>query len=153
MRLCVILTLIFWLSACDPAEPPTLSQIEIMAPGLEIEIDGRGNGRFRQTSGDRRGRFLLSADQLSELRNRTEPFRRSRDARSSSEMQALVLKNHCDGHYVTDQGGITIRWIGPSIDQFYSIDYGCDPERHVARNAELRALLAVLPVPEPDILP
>jgi hypothetical protein len=73
---------------------------------------------------------------------------------TGEEIREYALRGgRCDGYYVTDNGGISFRWIGASVDQFYSVDYGCERDRYAARNEELRAILKSLPVPEPDSLP
>ena len=141
-------------AGCGDAEPPALDRLEIRAPDLEITIDRRGNGSFKQSSAGASGRFLLSSSDFVALRNRIEPFRRSPETIPESKMLDYVRHGgRCDGNYVTDNGGISFHWIGPSINQFYIVDYGCDRETHASRNAELRSVLASLPVPPPISLP
>jgi len=131
-----------------------LSELAIWAPGLEITIDGQGNGRFFKRFSGEKGRFTLTSKQFQALARRMEVFRRSPDTIAGKDMKEHVLNGRrCSGPYVTDNGGISFHWLGSSVDQFYSVDYGCDRERHAARNKELRAILKSLPVPEPDSLP
>lgn len=126
----------------------------IWAPGLEVTIDNQGKGRFIKKSTGEKGRFLLTATQFYELVVRMEVFRRAPDAVSGEDIAAyLASGDQCRDSYVTDSGGISFQWIGPSVNDFYSVDYGCDRERYASRNKELQAILKSLPVPEPDGLP
>ncbi|TPG55311.1 hypothetical protein EAH76_08130 [Sphingomonas glacialis] len=135
-------------------DKPVVERLEISVPGLAILIDRKGNGNFKQSSTGKSGRFLLSADKWDALRDRTEPFRLSPDTIPSSKiLEHLMHGSRCDGPYATDNGGISFHWIGPSLDQYYDVDYGCDRERYKTRNDELRSILKSLPVPEPDRLP
>ena len=137
------------LAACGAAEPITLNQLEIRAPGLEIIIDEDGKGQFDQSFQNKRGRFTLSRQQFADLMKRIEPFRLSDETMKGTEVSDfLKTGNRCDGDYVTDNGGISLHWLGPSVDQFYIVDYGCDRERHAART-----ILASLPLPDPNGLP
>lgn len=154
MRFYFASSLAVCLTACSATEAPPIEQLEIWAPGLEVAIDGQGNGRFKQYSKGTEGRFTLSAAQFAELRKRTEPFRLSRDAISSERISAFIAAGQrCDGDYVTDNGGISFHWSGRSMNQFYAVDYGCERVRYATRNGELRAILASLPVPKSDALP
>jgi hypothetical protein len=146
-------SLIFGVAACGAAKPPILDQIEINAPGLQITVGKDGKGRFNQTMRGKRGRFTLSHEKFSKLVQRMEPFRLSGETMTEPELQTYFETYYCRGDYVTDNGGISFHWQGPAIDRFYTVDYGCDREKHAARNKELRAILASLPVPAPEPLP
>ncbi len=153
MRNCALPLFALAVAGCS-TDNPTVDRLEIRAPGLEIVIDRQGNGSFKQSSSRKSGRFVLSPEKLAALRNRTEPFRRSRDAIPASKMLDYALHGgRCEGPYVTDNGGISFHWTGPSLNQFFAVDYGCDGERHKSRNDQLRSILKSLPVPEPDGLP
>ncbi|WP_294132252.1 hypothetical protein [Sphingobium sp.] len=146
--------LALWMAACGAADPIAFDQLEIRAAGLEIIINEDGTGQFNQSFQNKRGRFKLSHQQFANLVKRMEPFRLSGETMTGSEASDfLEAGNRCDGDYVTDNGGISFHWVGPSVDQFYTVDYGCDREKHASRNKELRAILASLPVPGPDGLP
>lgn len=153
MRNCALPLFALSVVGCS-TDDPTVDRLEIRAPGLKVVIDRQGNGSFKQSSSDKSGRFVLSPEKLAVLRNRTEQFRRSRDTIPASKM--LDYARHggrCEGPYVTDNGGISFHWTGPSLDQFFVVDYGCDPERYKTRNDHLQSILKSLPVPEPDSLP
>ncbi|MBB5716436.1 hypothetical protein [Sphingomonas aerophila] len=121
---------------------------------MDITIDGQGNGRFLNRFDGKDGRFSLNSKQLEHLVRRMEVFRRSPQTMAGGDVRAFALRGvPCDGPYVTDNGGISFRWLGTSVDQLYSADFGCDRDRYAARNKELRAILKSLPVPEPQSLP
>jgi hypothetical protein len=143
-----------WMIACGQTGRPELRELSIRAPGLEIVIDGRGNGTFLKRSSGEKGRFSLTSSQYDALVERMEVFRNSSEAIDGADIEKLVERDgRCDGDYVTDNGGILFHWLGASIDQYYSVDYGCDRDKYAVRNAELKAILRSLPVPEPDSLP
>ena len=152
MRSCFFLATALWTVGCSQPHPPMLRELQIYAPGLEITINGQGNGRFVNKFSGQSGQFSLKPTQFEALVRRMEVFRRSPDTVEGKKIDAIFL-GRCKGEYVTDNGGITFRWLGPSIDQYYSVNYGCDRERYAARNTELRAILKSLPVPEPAMLP
>ena len=152
MRSYIAFAIALWTAACGEPHLPMLNEVAIWAPGLEVTIDGQGNGRFFKRSSGEKGRFSLTPEQLGTLVRRLEVFRRSSDTIAGKDAHALVLNPPCDGPYVTDNGGITFHWSGPSVDQYYFVDYGCAREKYAARNRELRAILSSLPVPEPEIL-
>lgn len=129
--------------------------MEIWAPGLEIVIDSGGKGHFKQVTTGKSGNFSISSTEFSELRRRTEPFRLSPETITAGQLSEKNLNDswRCDGNYVTDNGSISFHWIGPSLDQFYFVDFGCDREKNAARNQTLHAVLASLPVPAPDSWP
>ncbi len=140
--------------SCGAPLPPTITRIEIWAAGIEASIDERGRGQFLKQPSRERGTFALDAAQFARLVTRMEVFRRSGDTIAAEDMPEYALRGgRCSGRYVTDQGGISLHWTGPSIDEFYTVDFGCDPEGNAARNAELRAILRSLPVPAPSPLP
>lgn len=141
-------------ASCGDSMPPAMDQIEIFAPGLEISIKQNGAGQFHQQVENKKGHFNLGREGFVKLQTRTEPYRISHDAMSAEAVSDYVAKaKRCDIDYINDQGGITFHWQGQSVDQFYTVDYGCDHERHAARNQTLREILASLPVPPPAPLP
>ncbi|MBB5716560.1 hypothetical protein FHS94_003430 [Sphingomonas aerophila] len=154
MRPAIVPAIALWLAACSEPRPPALRQVAIWAPGLDITIDVEGNGRYLNRSNGEHRCFLLASKQLDDLIRRMEVFRRSPQTMAGEDVRAFSLRGvPCDGPYVTDNGGMSIRWLGTSVDQFYSADFGCDRDRYAARNKELRAILKSLPVPEPQSLP
>jgi hypothetical protein len=152
----IVLMIALLTAACGEPSPPTFRKLEIFAPGLEITIDGQGAGSFlrrSQRANDRSGRFSLTSAQYDALVRRLEVYRNSEDAKEKVDFDRVFMQApHCDISR-SDQGGITFHWDGPEINQFYTVDYGCDAERNVRRNSDLRAILESLPVPEPESLP
>ena len=141
-------------ASCGDGTPPVIDQIEIFAPGLEISIEHDGAGQFHQRLENKKGRFNLGPQGFAKLRTQTEPYRVSHDAISADVVSDHIIEEkQCEGAYITDQGGITFHWKGQSIDQFYTVDYGCDGAMHAARNRALRGILASLPVPPPALMP
>ncbi|HEY5722522.1 MAG TPA: hypothetical protein VIT45_09390 [Allosphingosinicella sp.] len=49
--------------------------------------------------------------------------------------------------YVTDNGAIYIRWIGPVTDEHYLAELGCDRDRQAERNRRFDEILESLPAP------
>lgn len=152
MRTAAAVSMLLCLEGCGQPDPPPINRLEIWAPGLEVQIDGLGRGSFQKRSTNQNGRFVLPTKRFAEVRTRLEPFRRSDEAISESELREQLLKP-CPHNYVTDQGGMTIHWSGPALDRWYQIDFGCDPERNAGASKELQTILSSLPVPEPDSLP
>lgn len=141
-------------ASCGDGTPPAMDQIEIFAPGLEISIKHNGAGQFHQRLENKKGHFNLGREGFSKLQTMTEPYRVSHEVISADVVSNYIAKDRrCEGNYVTDQGGITLHWKGQSMDQFYTVDYGCDGELHAARNRALRGILTSLPVPPPARLP
>lgn len=144
------------LTGCFESQRPAFDRIELRAPGLEVAIDGKGQGVFTRSNFHNgrvdRGSFSLSNERYHELAGRLERFRRSDETVNESEAGAL-LERTCQGEEVTDQGGVTIHWRGSFGGQWYRADFGCEPKRNAERNRELRAVLASLPVPEAIPLP
>lgn len=141
-------------ASCGDATPPAMDQIEIFAPGLEISIKPDGAGQFHQRLENKKGNFNIGRKGFAKLQAQTEPYRVSHDAISAEVVSDYIAKDsRCEGNYITDQGGITFHWQGQSVDQFYTVDYGCDGELHAARNRALRGILTSLPVPSPALLP
>lgn len=154
LHLSVITLLPLLAVACGQSLPPNIDRVEIWAPNLHVTINARGKGYFVKAPYKRIGQFDIEPNQFAALVQRIEPFRRSSHTINAHEMKNFALFGPpCDGPYVTDNGGITLRWAGPSIDQFFAVDYGCDRNRYADRNRELRSILASLPVPEPNPLP
>jgi hypothetical protein len=153
MRSYLLLQLALWIAACGETNAPPINRISLFAPGLEITIDDKGRGKFFERATQKRGRFSLTTVQLTELMAGLEAFRKSRETMTAEHVGDYVTRHRCDGDYVTDQGGLTIHWQGPSVDQFYVADYGCRRDQHADRNKRLQALLALLPVPAPEPLP
>lgn len=148
--------LLLCLTGCSESQRPAFDRIELRAPGLEVAIDGKGQGVFIRSNFHNgrvdRGGFSLSNERYDELTGRLERFRRSDETVNESEAGAL-LERTCKGEEVTDQGGVTIHWRGSYGGQWYHADFNCEPSRHAARNRELNSILASLPVPEPLGLP
>ena len=144
-------------SACSGPSTPTIDQLEVVAPGLQIAIDGQGNGRFikrPRRQHEVAGKFTLNADQFEALIRRLEVYRRSNAVIAAGDFKRVWMQApQCEDTFVSDSGGMTVHWIGPALDEFYIADYGCDPQRNDAKYRDLRAILHSLPVPEPEILP
>ncbi|WP_303761001.1 hypothetical protein [Sphingobium yanoikuyae] len=141
-------------TSCGDGAVPTLDQIDIFAPGLEISVQQNGAGQYHQILERKTGHFDIGREGFVKLQTQTEPFRISDDSMSAKEVSNYIASGQrCEGNYATDQGGISLHWKGESVDQFYAVDYGCDGQRHAARNKVLQGILASMPVPHPDILP
>jgi hypothetical protein len=138
---------------CNGAEPlPKVDRIEMRESGwsaVDVEIDGRGLGRYELSNFPRKqaGSFSLTPQQRVVLLKRLEPFQRQAEPLTADTIKR-VLDARCPKGVpsVTDAGGFWVHWMGPNYDRHYSADFGCDYERNRARNDELRAILRSLPV-------
>lgn len=139
------LSALILLGACGPEK---IDRLEMRGLGREVFVDANGRGQYRlETKGARKeGTFTISADRFGQLLRQLDPYRYAPGATSRDGLAASASKA-CPGEYLTDQGGFYVHWTGPSVDQHYFVDLGCEPTKNAVRNSQLRALLTSLPVP------
>lgn len=154
----IVLSIVL-LSACSgPEQAPEnvtreeIDEIQIRQSGWSarnIYVHYPGVGHFDGSLSDEIETFRLTEEEYDALVSRLETFR-ARSVPLTHDTAADMIHGTCpeDASYVTDAGGIWIRWIGLEYDNHYVAELGCDRERHAERNAELRAIIASLPVPE-----
>jgi hypothetical protein len=130
-----------------------VDRIEIGVSGgwssIHIALNGRGEGRWRSSEPmprGRGGRFAVTPRQFALLLERLAPFRQQAVPATAENIREMITRR-CQEARVTDGGHFSVRWLGPGTDQYYGVYLGCDPERNAARNAELLAITASLPVP------
>ena len=155
MRIVLATLLLIQIASCRGAEhAPIVERIEMNLSGwsaVEVEIDSRGEGRYRLSNpvpSGRSGTFSLSPQQFAALVERLRPFQRQ-SVPLTEESIAGILEFRCPEGLpqVIDAGGFWIRWTGPEYDHHYVADFGCDHERNRARNDRLRGIMESLPVP------
>ena len=130
---------------------PEVDRIEIRESGWEavdIILTRQGEGRVtfsQQRRGQRNRSFAVTEEQFDQLLDRLEPYRRQ--AVPHNEQTAMQFINFICPRgvpFVTDAGGIWIRWVGSTSDVHYLAELGCDFERHAPRNDELRGIVETL---------
>jgi hypothetical protein len=155
MRIVVATLLLILVDSCrGPERAPNIERIEMKLSGwsaVEVEINSRGEGRYQLSHpapSARSGAFSLSPQQFAALVERLRPFQ-LQSVRLTEESVAEILEFRCPPGRpnVTDAGGFWIRWTSREYDHHYAADFGCDRERHRARNDRLRAVMESLPVP------
>ncbi|HYI40861.1 MAG TPA: hypothetical protein VE053_11140 [Allosphingosinicella sp.] len=154
MRVAAAALLLGLAAGCD-ASPPPIDRIEIRVSGesaVDIAVDGGGEGSFRLSEpfpGGRSGTFSVTPEQFQRLRERLERYRRQAVPTTDESAREFVERT-CprDVPFVTDAGGVYVRWIGSTSDQHFLADLGCDRERRKWRNQDLLGIVRSLPVPQ-----
>ena len=97
------------------------------------------------------GSFSIQPQQFASIVQRLEPFRKQAVPVTEKSLAEIVRGEACpDGTpFMTDAGGVWVRWIGPSYDKHYLADFGCDPDRKAARNKALLMIVESFPVLQP----
>jgi hypothetical protein len=133
------------LGACSSEK---IDRLEMRGLGREVFVDAQGSGQYRllAESTQKEGTFTISTDQFRQLLRQLDPYRNAPEATPRDGLATSASKP-CPDQYLTDQGGFYVHWIGPSIDQHYFVDLGCEPTKNAVRNSQLRALLTSLPGP------
>ena len=176
MQLTCVPLLLFFMASCDvrPEEPAIVNgthpqtneqsrlvdadgpidRIEMRSSGwssLDVEVTSTGDGRYRLSHPDPNGpsgTFRMSEQQFSQLLTRLEPYR-SEAVTVTEQNVRTATDGRCQAgsDYITDHGGVWIRWVGQGIDEFYLAELGCDAGRHTGRNADLHDILNSFPTP------
>lgn len=154
MRPAITLVLVISLIGCrgsDTARP--VDNIELRAAGLDLWVNSEGEGHYvaGSVSPTRTTSFKISPSDFKRLLERLAPFRAQAGPTDKVAREFVACPKGAP--YVTDNGMVSVRWQGKALDQFYAVDLGCDRERNASRNAQLRAVLKSLPVPDPALLP
>lgn len=157
MRVAIGLLLALAVCACsaEAGEQP-VEHVELRASGLDVSINHKGNGRFvssQRFGHQQSGTFHVGPAGFDRMLNSLSAYQKQ--SGPTEETSRRFLASDCSGQLllVTDAGTISVRWVGPSLDQTYIVDFGCDYQRHAERNQKLRNILKGLPVPEPASLP
>ena len=152
MRTSAIGALAMLMAGCGAADrSEEVVSIELRASGLSLSVDANGNGHYPIDAVYRSHQptpINIGREGFSRLLKRVAPFRA--EAGSTEPTSRQFLGSDCPKELprVTDAGMMSIRWIGPGLDQIYIADFGCDYRRYAGRNGELVAILKSLPVPE-----
>ncbi|HYW15057.1 MAG TPA: hypothetical protein VE891_02745 [Allosphingosinicella sp.] len=154
MRAAVAALLLCLTAGCGDPRPPPVDRIEIRVSGwsaVDIAVDRGGKGSFRLSEpspSGRAGSFSVTPLRFQRLRERLERYR-NQAVPMTDESARKFIEKECpqDVPFVTDAGGVYIRWIGPDLDQHFMADLGCDRERQESRNKELLDIVKSLPVP------
>ncbi len=145
------LALLFLASSCHDAS--RIDEIYIRKSGwsaADITVT-RNKGRYEISNypQNRTGSFSFTPEQFSALQEQLEPFRRQSVAFSDKSVRHFIEGAPCPegAPYVTDSGGVYIRWKGQGLDEHYLADLQCDYKRNAARNTELFKIVKSFPVP------
>ena len=143
---------------CSGSKPtPTIERVEIRRSGwtaLDVSVNKRGEGQYhlgRPLPGGTSGSFSIQPQEFASILQRLESFRNLAVPVTEESLAEFVQGKPCPQGtpFVTDAGGVWVRWLGPSYDEHYLADFGCDPERNAARNKALLTMVESFPVPQP----
>lgn len=156
MRLTLTLSLLLLGLGCSGPHSPQIDRIELSRgnvwSGVTATVTKQGFGRYELTSENKEGRsgsFLITPERFGNVLETLEPFRRQAVPYSPKTAVAFLTSPSCPkGHpHASDVGLIWVRWIGPSADQLYFADLGCDPDLNAKRNSTLTRLISSYPIP------
>lgn len=147
--------LLAFLTACSaPDRVQTVERVELRLSGweaLDVEVNRQGEGRWRLSEpipNGRTGAFRITAQQFARLVERLAVYRRQAAPMTDESMLEMMRRTCPAGvHFITDQGAVWVHWTGSNVNDHYSADLGCDPERNARRNEDLMSILQTLPVP------
>lgn len=144
------------MAGCGPsAMSGPVKRLEVRAAGLEVQIadTGRGNYLFGYDRPRQSKTFNIGPSGFQKVIAAFAPYRSK--AAPIEDVAKRTAAGTCpkSAVYTTDQGGISVRWIGEGFDNLLDVDFGCDYEKNASRNEGLSAALKSLPVPEPVSLP
>lgn len=130
--------------------------VELWAIGLDVRITSQGEGSYLSGTPDpfrKRTTFEIGSSGFKRLMTSIAPFRAQAGPTEQTVERSFNTACAKGVPFVTDQGSISVRWIGKGLDQVYIADLGCDYIRNTSRNKTLLAILNSLPVPKPLALP
>ncbi|HEX8214810.1 MAG TPA: hypothetical protein VF582_04985 [Allosphingosinicella sp.] len=150
-----LLPLLIRCTAPEPTAP--IDRLEMRRSGwsaVDIELNSRGEGRYRLSQPDPEGRdgeFSITPRQFTTLLERLAVYRRQAVPMSEQSARQFIETSCPPGTpFVTDAGAIWIRWIGQNSDEHYLADLGCGRDAHARRNEELIGIIHSLPLPLTD---
>ena len=149
MRLISLLATIALLcTACGERQRGPVDTLELGAGNRNATVNKDGKGKFHFAhAGDEP--FTITPQTFRQIEARLASYRSGATPKTKLDLNASFCPDPLP--HATDQGFITVRWIGPDADEFLIIDRGCDRDRNAARNRDLLAILDMLPVPKtPD---
>ena len=135
------------------AVSPQVDRLEIRKSGwsaADIAVNSQGQGQYLISDypTKRAGSFQVSQQQFARLVERLRPFQREAMPFNDETMRQVVDAGCPKGvPFVTDAGAVWVHWVGPSLNEHFLADLGCDYERNAARNKELIAVVKSFPVP------
>ena len=138
-------------SGCERA--PKVDRVEMRLSGwsgVDIAVDSQGKGEYRLSDypHQKGGSFSITPEQFNRLVQRIEPFRRQAVPFTDKSAREFIDQKCPKGvPFTTDAGAVWLHWVGPSSDQHYLADLGCDADRNAVRNKELLSIVKSLPVP------
>ena len=144
------------IAGCGPsAMSAPVQYLEVRAAGLEVQIADTGRGHYIYGyDRPRKSQFFnIGPSGFQKAIKAFAPYRS--ESGSINDVAARISAGACpDGiSYGTDQGGISVRWIGRGFDNLFYVDFGCDYEKNASRNEKISAALKSLPIPESISLP
>lgn len=138
----------------NPGSEAKIDRVELRVSGwssLDVEVHSRGGGKYHLSEPPphgSRGSFPHQPQQFAALVERLQPFRSQSEPYSEASARKFILSECPDGvPFTYDAGAVWVRWVGPTLDDHFLLDLGCDAERNAARNRELLDIVESLPVP------
>ena len=154
MRILLGTFLLTVLSACTDTQPPDVERIDIRVSGwssADISMNRQGEGSYHLSKprpDGKSGTFSFAPQRFDQIRQRLEPYRRTAVPFTDQSARNFALYECPKGvPFVTDAGGVYVRWIGPKSDQHFLADLGCDADKNATRNKDLLAIVESLPIP------
>lgn len=154
MRASVLMLILLSVVACGQSRFPVVEQIEMRRSGRVSKdvILRSGLGSYHISEpfpGGTSGTFRMTAKQFIAFRGMLEPYRAKAEAYTDDDVRRMNNYS-CPPNLpsVTDVGGMYIRWIGPHYNVHFLMAFGCDPDRHAARNRRMHAIFDRLPLPK-----
>lgn len=155
MRIASASLLLAFLIACSaPGPVQTVERIELRLSGweaLDVAVNRQGEGHWRLSEpvpNGRTGAFRITAQQFAALVERLAVYRRQAVPMTDESIREMMRRTCPAGvHYINDSSAVWVHWTGSNVNEHYSADLGCDPERNARRNQDLMSILRTLPVP------
>lgn len=154
MKLLGATLLLALLIGCQPSRRMLpVDRVELRLSGwtaLDVEVSRSGDGRYHLSEPypqGRSGAFRVGQRDFDLLLERLAAYRREAVPTTRKSAREFIESGCPSGNFVTDQGAVYVRWIGPKTDEHYLADLGCDQGKHAARNEDLSKIIDSLPVP------
>jgi hypothetical protein len=154
MRWPTVIVAIACASGCSEDAVPEFKRVELRRSGWlaeDVTINAAGIVEYHISDPvppGRSGTFALSREEFRSFLERLEPYRAQAESYSEASAMRLV-RGRCPENvpFTYDAGAMYIRWIGPSKDEHFLMEFGCDAGRHAKRNKRMQHVFESLPLP------
>jgi len=155
MRTAFVSLILVCLAGCSGTkDEPKIDRIEMRMSGrfaIDVSVNSRGEGSYHVSQpfpNGRDGSFSIRPQQFNRLVEQLQPYRYQAVPFTDESARRFATATCPKGvPFTYDVGALWVRWIGPSVDQHYLADFGCDPERNTVRNEQLIGIWKGLPLP------